>query len=525
MENTFYQSSSGTSQYEGSNDGMGLDEEEHMLKSVKNSLKDRFIKALQIHQWILITETATWARRFVSFLLPSFIHGSEAHDSRPLTSSLDGLRGYAAFAVMNYHILYAYQNIVFYGYGLPKEALASSCARPEDSHAKTNWIIQLPILRLPFTGTWAISVFYVISGFSLSYKPLKISREHPLGFAKGTAAVASSLLRRPIRLLGPPILSTFITMLGLQLRAFQSSQAISKSSDWVPIINEALVAPLPSFSSQLTDWAHQTWRMLFVFWWGDIHNHYDVHLWTIPAEFRSSLAVFLFLPMYITVKIWARRPLTLMTIIYVYALDRWDVALFYTGMLIADTSISWMPTCDETKSSKISERTVYTVLRIVLLGLSLYLLSAPDFCASQTPGFRTLGRLVPSSDPAPFRFLPNLGGMILVSLVTHTPPSNTVISTALNGCIPQYLGRISYSLYIVHGPLTHMIGYPLFKALWTVTGVDKVWRYVVGFLGAYFVLLVIIVCVADLFWRGIDMSFVRAARRFEKLITVTLYVE
>ncbi|KAJ5956414.1 hypothetical protein N7501_010693 [Penicillium viridicatum] len=149
MENTFYQSSSGTSQYEGSNDGMGLDEEEHMLKSIKNSLKDRFIKALQIHQWSLITETATWAGRFVSFLLPSFVHGSEAHDTRPLTSPLDGLRGYAAFAVMNYHILYAYQKIVFHGYGL-----------------------------------------------------LKISREHPLGFAKGTAAVASSLLHRPIRLLG-----------------------------------------------------------------------------------------------------------------------------------------------------------------------------------------------------------------------------------------------------------------------------------------------------------------------------------
>jgi hypothetical protein len=179
MENTFYRSSSCNSQYEDSNDDMGLNEE-HMLESVERSLKVRLIKVLQIHQWILTTETAAWAGRVVSFLIPSFFHGSEAYDSRPLTSSLDGLRGYAAFAVMNYHILYAYQNIVFYGYGLPQEALASSCARPEDSHAKTNWIIQLPILRLPFTGTWAISVFYVISGFSLSYKPLKASREHPI---------------------------------------------------------------------------------------------------------------------------------------------------------------------------------------------------------------------------------------------------------------------------------------------------------------------------------------------------------
>ncbi|KAJ5907550.1 hypothetical protein N7495_000232 [Penicillium taxi] len=63
-------------------------------------------------------------------------------------------------------------------------------------------------------------------------------------------------------------------MFSLQLGAFKSSQA--ESSDGVPVIDEDLVAPLSSFSSQLADWAHQTWRMFFVFWWGDIHNHYDV---------------------------------------------------------------------------------------------------------------------------------------------------------------------------------------------------------------------------------------------------------
>ncbi|KAJ5167001.1 uncharacterized protein N7482_005782 [Penicillium canariense] len=233
MENSFFQLSSSASQYEDSNHELGIDEEQHILESVNYGLKDRLTKAFQIHQSALSTKASRWARSFVSFLLPSFIHGSEAHECRPFTSSLDGLRGYAALAVMNYHILYAYQAIVFYGYGLSQEALASSCARPEDSHAKTNWIIQLPIIRLPFTGTWAISVFYVMSGFPLSYKPLKESREYPLGFAKGAAAVVSSFLRRPIRLFGPPVLFTFITMLGLQLGAFKSSQAISESSGGV----------------------------------------------------------------------------------------------------------------------------------------------------------------------------------------------------------------------------------------------------------------------------------------------------
>ncbi|KAJ5907549.1 hypothetical protein N7495_000231 [Penicillium taxi] len=107
-----------------------------MHENVNHSLKDRLIKALQIHQSAISTKTLRWARLFVSFLLPSFIHGSKTHESRSFTPSLDGLRGYAALAVMSYHILYTYQAIAFYGYGLSQEAFASSCARPEDSYVK-----------------------------------------------------------------------------------------------------------------------------------------------------------------------------------------------------------------------------------------------------------------------------------------------------------------------------------------------------------------------------------------------------
>lgn len=108
-----------------------------------------------------------------------------------------------------------------------------------------------------------------------------------------------------------------------------------------------------------------------MFWWGDLHNHYDVHLWTIPTEFRCSLAVFLFLPTYITIKSWIRRPLAVIIIVYVYALDRWDVALFYSGMLIADTSIDWGRYAEENTDDRLSHRNAYSVLRFALLGLSI----------------------------------------------------------------------------------------------------------------------------------------------------------
>jgi len=51
--------------------------------------------------------------------------------------------------------------------------------------------------------------------------------------------------------------------------------------------------------------------------------------------------------------------------------------------------------------------------------------------------------------------------------VARTLPSNWLVSTVLNAKLPQYLGRISYSLYIVHGPMIHTLGYAVFPLFWS----------------------------------------------------------
>ncbi|KAL3961289.1 hypothetical protein ACCO45_002812 [Purpureocillium lilacinum] len=411
------------------------------------------------------------------------------------TSSLDGLRGYAALAVMNYHILYAYQSFVFYGYGL-SQAASKSCARPEDVYAHNRWFHQLPVFRMAYGGTWPISAFFVISGFALSHRPLKVSRDAADGFTSGASAVASGLFRRAFRLYGPPLIATFITMVLIQLGAYEHGRKVSGDTNWVPVINEAHHKRFDSFGLQLGDWLHETWKMFHVFWWGDLHNQYDVHLWTIPTEFRCSLAIFLVLPMYISLRVRVRRVVMVLLIIFVYKLDRWDVALFYSGLLIADTSIDWQQRLKKSLDGS-AAGVSSAMVRSTILALSLLLLSAPDFCISETPAYRILSSLIPSSDPAPFRFIPNLGGIILVALVAHTAPSNLLVATLLNSSIPQYLGRIRYWL---------------FPTMWNLTGHEEPWRYVIGFLAAYGTFLAVAVIVADLFWRAIDSPSVRFAK-------------
>lgn len=465
---------------------------------------------------------ANGVRDLAWFLAPSFVRSqgkastaTTSHPDRVDTAFLDGLRGYAAIAVMNYHILYAYQSMVFYGYGL-SPARAAHCARPEDRQKFNFGFYQLPFLRLAYTGTWAISVFFVVSGFALSYRPLRTAGPSGAGFAGACAAVSSSFLRRVFRLYGPPAVATFATMLLVQLGAYEHGRQISSSHQWILVIDEAHAKRYDTLGLQLLDWIHETWRMLDVFWWGDRHNQYDVHLWTISTEFRCSLAIFLVLPAYMSVRPSVRKPLMAVVILYVYALDRWDVALFYAGLLIADTAVNRGAASDAPlPSAGPIRRTLLGSFRFGLLLLSLFLLSAPDFCMASTPGFQLLARLIPASDPAPFRFLPNLGGLLLVALLCHTEPSNPILFCTLRSALPQYLGRISYSLYIVHGPLIHTVGYLVFPVFLTVSGTNETWRYFAGFLMAYLLLVMAVVWVADVFWRAVDEPCVQLAKRIK----------
>lgn len=131
--------------------------------------------------------------RFILILFPSFIarqlgYYSDVKPSRADdTSYLIGLRGIAAVIVVIQHTSEEYypENHGCYGDG-----------PPEEDH-----YIQLPFLHLINNGSFAVALFFVISGFALSYGSL---RKIYAGNAEAAiAAMPSSVLRRPIRLFLP----------------------------------------------------------------------------------------------------------------------------------------------------------------------------------------------------------------------------------------------------------------------------------------------------------------------------------
>lgn len=79
----------------------------------------------------------------------------------------------------------------------------------------------------------------------------------------------------------------------------------------------------------------------------------------------------------------------------------------------------------------------------------------------------------------------------------------------------QYLGKISYALYLVHGCYIHTGGYLIEKFIYdNVTGLEGN-QYNIGFTISGCIALPIVIWWADVFWRGVDAPSVKFAKWIE----------
>jgi peptidoglycan/LPS O-acetylase OafA/YrhL len=83
-----------------------------------------------------------------------------------------------------------------------------------------------------------------------------------------------------------------------------------------------------------------------------------------------------------------------------------------------------------------------------------------------------------------------------------------------------YMGKISFPLYIVHGPLTHLLGVRLVPFFWNIVGKDTLWQYDIGVGLAFVVQAVIVVWVADIVMRTVDTPSVRFGRTLQNWCAV-----
>lgn len=201
--------------------------------------------------------SASWRWLFIRglvFLIPSFLQRRHTREQicppkLAPTAYLDGMRGLAALTVFFCH--YFYQAFT----------IAKSWGTEEDNYH----FLKLPVLRLWYQGPPAVCIFFVISGYALSYRPLKLIRNG--AFSDFATTMSSLTFRRGIRLYLPTAISTFMIICLLRVGAYEWTREFAEDRTYMKNVVEPHPSRMESSYAQFRDWIIHMYNFVHVFGW------------------------------------------------------------------------------------------------------------------------------------------------------------------------------------------------------------------------------------------------------------------
>ncbi|KAL8948057.1 MAG: hypothetical protein Q9222_005724 [Ikaeria aurantiellina] len=346
------------------------------------------------------------------------------------TSWLDGLRGVAALFVLFHHSTQLWLPGLRPGWG----------SSPEAYH-----IFQFPILRILYSGGAMVSIFFVISGYVLSNKPLALARQGR--YEELLVNLTSSTFRRGPRLFIPCIVSTFLTAMLVMSGAF---------------VDEGVARHYPHAATlweQFVSWLKDTVWFINPFAQA---SAFEPNTWTIPTEYQGSLIIFLCALGLSRCRNQLRLGILICFVAYWLWFGDWAKVLFLSGMIMAD--VRHGRNSDDESILKLEVRSLRSrLLHAVLVLLAVFLLSMPEYdeAATDSFGYATLATtLTPRSwmdHFGPGRWWPCLSAILLVATIDSAGP-DSIYQQLFTYRFQQYLGRISFSLYLCHGAIIYTVG-------------------------------------------------------------------
>ncbi|KXH25269.1 acyltransferase [Colletotrichum simmondsii] len=359
-------------------------------------------------------------RRIFWTLMPSFVahaygHGDEnsvVPDSHS-TSYLNGLRGIAAMVVI---LLHYTDDFVFINHGWGED---------ESNH----YFLQLPFIRLIHCGVLSVMIFFVLSGFVLTYSPLKKAHSGQVEACIGS--LPSSVFRRGMRLFFPTIPLLFIVLVLKTYGLYYNSGSRDPEGPPATGILEALVV---------------VWQNFIIITTQTTTGSFLPQAWTLSVEFKGSILVFLCCLALGRVSPLARLSVVAIIFVFFWTLgadgDMWQPCLFLWGMVLADIRHlrNKLPSLEGSL-----ERTASYSWWLVFV-FSLWLGGYPiNGHAFNAVGYGWL-EYFPTFGQDPARTFPAVGAMILVTSLENLPP----LQRLLNARWVLYLGEVSFGMYLVH---------------------------------------------------------------------------
>ena len=367
-------------------------------------------------------------------------------------------------------------------------------------HVADNYsIFKLPILKVLYSGPF-VPVFYVASGFGMSYGPLKLIRKS--NYEALGKALTSSVFRRPLRLFLPPLVLTFLTALA----AYHGWYSFKYDS--LPGHKSKHPEQFDTLYLQLADWFRFVKEDLTNgFTWKKPAGEYNSNLWTIPAQFRCSMITLLVLAGLAPMRPLVRTGALVFMWAYSLRMGRWEVASYLAGIFISERKIASLERETEESDSllpmttgevpRLSRKWKIVMWRLMFIA-GLYCGSFPRVHADvalKTPGFAWMVPITGSWD-----YWHSFSATLIIWSVGNDPLLQKFFTLAPI----RYVADLSFSIYLVHGPLLHWFGWALVPTCLSFTGKQTNLQHSSGIALAVALLLPIVLWVADVFNRFVE---------------------
>lgn len=311
-----------------------------------------------------------------------------------------------------------------------------------------------------YSGTAAVFLFFVLSGYVLSYA---ILRKPDLVKAK----IQSMLIKRYPRLAIPALASCLLIWLIFQVIQIDSSQI----SNW-----------FQAYVTQDISLQHAIYEgTIGSFFFAESDTNWV--LWTMHIELFGSLALFLLL--------------------YLYQLKRY--LFFIASILLPVCAFYWKGEGFLLGISSFvigiyfflyAKKLSYPVA-IVMFLFGLYLAGAHNGSWSYQWIHAFLGERT-------YEYGNFFGGVLIVYSILMSPK----LSTQFDHSVLVWLGKLSFSIYLLHLIVLYVVGLPIFNYLLSL-GVD----YATSAVIASIIFIALTLCASEYFSRWVDQFAIKFSQR------------
>ncbi|MBC7861390.1 MAG: acyltransferase [Bacteroidia bacterium] len=387
---------------------------------------------------------------------------------------LEGLRGIAAFIVVVHHFICAFYPALYSG-------------NPSESHFQntaTERAIAISPVSILYNGNLAVCIFFVLSGFVLSYK---------FFVTDSSAALITMGIKRYPRLIIPVAASSLLTY---------------------GILKWGYIIPWYKGCFTNSDWLCDLWPTNGN-WWHFIKttfinvplkgsSDYNTVLWTMEYELKGSVLLILFCFSLILLKKikWA---LYLIGIALCFVFKEFYYLAFLAGIGLCYLSAKKT----DIGLFEFSTKKVKFFLCLLLIFVFIIFGSFPGVNILPFSGFLFFpinhSLITPEQTAALYH---SLAASALLCIVLLSGGLKNFLSKK----IFVYLGKISFSMYLLHvliiGLLTHLMAY--------LSGMQEGTKYHLAAIAVFIIYLLVVFILSELFYRWVDRPAVKFSNWFGK---------